>query len=269
MGDCDYRYPALQLVVVADVKHVGNEHVQTDSTSVHISCAPAVAVGLEVFLQRIERATTRLERAGAWTWFGTRGHLAAVVMSLDGHQRKRLRDSVDPLQLEVPAVEEAVLEKEVYFRFAINTVALGPARSRPARLPLSREREDTSTSYNKTLRPVLELGDSVRLFPDTIGRLAARERSSTTFWSCRAVKWSYTFVMYLSHCRALHSGSGLHRNRAEAAVHIATIMVCHGHRSPRMTAHCAHISMQAGQASNALRNLLSTRASRSRSLGTS
>jgi hypothetical protein len=115
MDDGDYRYPALQLVVVAGVKHVGDEHVQTDSTNVHISCSPAVAIGLEVFLERVERATARLERAGAWPWSGTRGHLAAVVMSMDGHQGKGLRDNVHPLQLEVPVVEEAVLERRCTF----------------------------------------------------------------------------------------------------------------------------------------------------------
>lgn len=84
MNDGDYRYPALQLVVVAGVEHVSDEHVQTDPAGIYIGRSPAVAVGLEVFLEEIESATSRLAPMGAWPWFATRSHLAAVVMGLDG-----------------------------------------------------------------------------------------------------------------------------------------------------------------------------------------
>ncbi len=59
MRDRDYRHPAFELVMPGGVEHVGDKEVQSHTSAVSVGSSPSVAVGLEMFLKRVQGSTAR------------------------------------------------------------------------------------------------------------------------------------------------------------------------------------------------------------------
>ena len=85
MPDRDILCPAFEFVMPGRVEHVGGKEVQSYTSSISVNGSPSIAVGFEVFLKRVKGSTARLESTDT-RWFGTPGHRASVVMSLNRQQ---------------------------------------------------------------------------------------------------------------------------------------------------------------------------------------
>ena len=96
MRDRNYLCPAFELVMLGGVEHVGDQEVQPHPAAVFVNASPTIAVGLEMFLKRIEGSTARRQSTGTGR-IGAPSHPTSIVMSLGSQQGDRLRQHVGTL----------------------------------------------------------------------------------------------------------------------------------------------------------------------------